>query len=164
MKEKKYNGFAIALAWPETFCKQAGAWYDRFMNMIGISVNNHYKVGHAAVVLVDGQNGKCHYFDFGRYHTPFGFGRVRNEISDPDLSIRTRAVIEESRTIENLNAILGELYHNTSCHGTGSVHASYTGIQFDKAYNHALSMKDKNPWKYGPFTWGGTNCCHIPSL
>ena len=60
MNIKKYSGFAIALAWPETFCKQAGAWYDFFMEKIGISLNNHYKVGHAAVVLVDGQSGKFH--------------------------------------------------------------------------------------------------------
>ena len=158
MKDNRYNGFAIALAWPETFCKQAGAWYDFFMGKIGFSINNQYKVGHAAVVLVDGQNGKCHYFDFGRYHAPFGHGRVRDEISDPDLCIRTRAIIRESKTIENLNTILGELYYNPSCHGTGSIYASYTKIDFEKAYRYAKGMQDKNPWKYGPFTWNGTNC------
>jgi hypothetical protein len=111
VNDKKYNGFAIALAWPDTFCKQAGAWYDFYMEKMGISTNNHYKVGHAAVVLINGQNGKCHYFDFGRYHAPFGYGRVRDGISDPDLRIKTKAIIRKSKTIENFNAILNELYH-----------------------------------------------------
>jgi hypothetical protein len=158
MNENKYNGFAIALAWPETFCKQAGAWYDFFMEKAGISTNNHYKVGHAAVVLVNGENGNCHYFDFGRYHAPFGFGRVRDEISDPDLQIRTRTRIKNFETIENLHEILDELYRNPSCHGTGTIYASYCKVQFDKAYRFATNMKARNPWKYGPFTWNGTNC------
>jgi len=158
LKNLNHNGFAIALAWPETFCKQAGAWYDSFMGKIGLSINYHYKVGHAAVVLINEQNGKCHYFDFGRYHAPFGHGRVRDEISDPDLRINSKAIISKSKTIENLNVILDELYHNSSCHGTGPIHASYCNIRFDKAFSLARTMKTLNPWKYGPFTWDGTNC------
>ena len=67
----KHTGFAIAIAWPETWCKQSGAWWDNFLNWLGISKNNYFKVGHAALVLIDDKTNKCHYFDFGRYHTPF---------------------------------------------------------------------------------------------
>jgi hypothetical protein len=158
VNDNKYNGFAIALAWPETFCKQAGAWYDLFMEKIGVSINNHYKVGHAAVVLVNGQNGICHYFDFGRYHAPFGFGRVRDKVTDPDLEIKTKAIIHKSNIIENLDAILDELYHNPSCHGTGPIYASYCNVRFEKAHGFVSGMKQRNPWRYGPFTWKGTNC------
>ena len=128
------------------------------MGITGFSTHNHYKVGHAAVILVNGQTGKCHYFDFGRYHAPFGYGRVRNEESDLDLAIKTNAGISKSGTIENINEILHELYHNPSCHGTGPIHASYCKIRFDDAYRSVKSMQKKNPWKYGPFTWNGTNC------
>jgi len=46
------TGFAIALAWPETNCKNAGSWYDELMELLGISKNHHYKVGHAALILI----------------------------------------------------------------------------------------------------------------
>ena len=68
--KNKHNGFAIALAWPETQCKEAVAWYDGLMRMININKNGYYKVGHAAIVLVEDISGRCHYFDFGRYHAP----------------------------------------------------------------------------------------------
>ncbi|MDQ3395429.1 MAG: hypothetical protein M3512_15145, partial [Bacteroidota bacterium] len=68
------KGFAILLAWPETFCKQAGGWYDPLLSWLGISKNHYYRVGHAAVVLVNGFNGSLQYFDFGRYHSPYGYG------------------------------------------------------------------------------------------
>lgn len=155
---KRNNGYAIALAWPETYCKQAGAWYDNLMGMIGISTNFHYKVGHAAVILVEGKNGNCHYFDFGRYHAPFGYGRVRNKETDHDLNIHSKAILNPTGTIKNLHEILSEVYHNPSCHGTGPVHAALTKIKFDQAYEKALEMQKANPWKYGPFIWNGTNC------
>ena len=71
-----YTGLAISLAWPQTWCKQSGSWYDSTMKLVGINKNSFYKVGHAAVILVESATGKCHYFDFGRYHAPYGYGRV----------------------------------------------------------------------------------------
>lgn len=155
---KSNNGYAIALAWPETYCKQAGAWYDKLMSIIGLSTNFHYKVGHAAVILVDGKNGNCHYFDFGRYHAPYGHGRVRNKETDYDLKIHSKAIIPPAGKIKNLDEILSEVYHNPSCHGTGPVHAAITNIRFDLAYKTARAMQNANPWKYGPFILNGTNC------
>ena len=55
----KHDGFAIALAWPETLCKQAGAWYDYLLYYAGINRKGYYKVGHAAVVLVDDETQSC---------------------------------------------------------------------------------------------------------
>jgi len=159
MTEKiKNTGYGIALAWPETYCKQAGSWYDPIMNFFNINTNFHYKVGHAAVILVDGRNGNSHYFDFGRYHAPFGYGRVRNKETDRDLTIHSKARISESGLIKNLNEILFEIYHNPSCHGSGPVHMSCISINFDLAYKTALNMQKRNPWKYGPFIRKGTNC------
>lgn len=156
--QNKAHGYAIALAWPETYCKQAGAWYDNLMDSIGISTHFHYRVGHAAVILVDSLNGNCHYFDFGRYHAPYGHGRVRNKETDHDLTIHSKAIISPAGKINNLHEILSEVYHNPSCHGTGPVHAALTKIRFDLAFNAALKMQKVNPWKYGPFIWNGTNC------
>jgi len=158
MKNISSSGFAIALAWPETFCKQAGAWYDNFLNIISVSKNHHYKVGHAAIILVNDQNGKCFYFDFGRYHAPYGFGRVRNEETDHDLGINTKAIISKTGIIKNLIEILKELFYKQSCHGTGRIHAAYCRINFKKAFKTAKEWQAKSPSKYGPFIWNGTNC------
>jgi hypothetical protein len=153
-----YSGYAIALAWPHTYCKQAGAWYDGVMNILGISKNNYYKVGHAALVLVNKETSTCHYFDFGRYHAPFGHGRVRDEETDHDLTIHTKANFCQNGNLLNYEEILRELSQNESCHGTGDLHASITHIHFQKAYQKAKWWQDNSPHKYGPFVPKGTNC------
>ena len=158
MKNHTPGGFAIALAWPETRCKKSGAWYDVPMQWLGLCRNHYYKVGHAATVLVDPANGACYYFDFGRYHAPFGCGRVRDQETDHDLKIFTKAAFDKDWNIENIDTILTELVQNPSCHGTGLLLASYCPINFKKAFAKAKKLQENSPWKYGPFVWNGTNC------
>lgn len=156
---KKHTGFAIAIAWPETWCKQPGAWYDGFINQLGISKHYYYKVGHAALVLVDSETRKCHYFDFGRYHTPFQHGRVRSEKTDDGLKINTSAQVSaDGKIIENFEEILTELQQNPECHGEGKIHASYGLINFKKAFDKASLMQQISPIRYGPFRYKGSNC------
>lgn len=154
-----HSGFAIALAWPDTLCKQAGAWYDGLMFYLGINKNYYYKVGHAAVVLVDATNGECKYFDFGRYHSPSGSGRVRSAETDFELCINTKAIISSSGdSILNYNEILSEIYANKSCHGDGAMHASSVAINYNSSLLQAENMQNNSPIKYGPFISEGTNC------
>lgn len=167
------TGFVIALAWPETYCKQAGAWYDGILRLVGINQNNYYKIGHAAIVIVDASQGSCHYFDFGRYHAPAGFGRVRDVWSDHDLAVHTQAQISQGK-ITNLDAILNELLANPSCHGTGQIYASVVSCNFQEIHTSAKALQQKVFIPYGPFVQGGTNCsrfvhtmvqkCHISPL
>lgn len=153
------NGFVVALAWPETKCKQAGAWYDGLMNLLGINRGGYYQVGHAALLLISDEDQICEYFDFGRYHAPHGFGRVRDKETDHDLEIKTRVIISGDRkTIENMDQILGELSGNLSCHGDGVIYASYTRIDYDRAYARAKKMQQEDFIAYGPFKTPGTNC------
>lgn len=160
MKNKSENyGFAIALAWPQTFCKEPGAWYDPVTRWLGINKNNYYQAGHAALVLIDSKAEKCHYFDFGRYHAPFQHGRVRSADTDHDLAIVTRPVISENgNTIHNFDKILEELQQNAACHGEGPLFASYCAIDFQAALNKARQMISDSPLPYGPFIKGGSNC------
>lgn len=151
------TGFIIALAWPETLCKKAGAWYDGLMHVTGISKQNYYQVGHAAVIIINATNGNCYYFDFGRYHAPAGHGRVRDVWTDHDLKINTKALISDSG-IENMKEILGEIQSNNSCHGDGQVYASYSTCDFKSVYSEAKKMQEKVFIPYGPFVWNGTNC------
>ena len=152
------NGIAIALAWPDTYCKKAGAWYDTPAEWLKISNGNYYKVGHAALVLIEKTTGLCHYFDFGRYHSPHLHGRVRSAHTDHDLELNIRALFDDTGKLSNYEDILWELYNNESCHGTGKLHASYIDINFEKAFNKAREMQTASPTVYGPFVPGGTNC------
>ncbi|MDA3954272.1 MAG: hypothetical protein PF485_11540 [Bacteroidales bacterium] len=155
----KHTGFAIALAWPETYCKQPGSWYDPITLFLGINKNNYYKVGHAAVVLVDVDKNKFHYFDFGRYHAPFGHGRVRGAETDDDLKIHTIAKIsEDGKKIENYKDLLNELQSNPSCHGEGTIHSSYVPVNFKLAFKKAMQMQNAGSIPYGPFLQKGSNC------
>lgn len=156
------NGIAIALAWPQTLCKNAGAWYDTPMKWLGLNKSNYYKVGHAAIVLIKKEAGECHYFDLGRYHAPYQHCRVRSAFTDHDLTMKSKAVIEDGRLC-NYTEILHELYRNASCHGDGDIHASYCEIEFEKAYAKAVSMQAQSPIQYGPFLPKGTNCSRFVS-
>lgn len=155
------KGFAIALAWPEMYCKQTAAWYDEITHILGISRYRYYKVGHAALTLVD-PDGNCHYYDFGRYHAPYSFGRVRGAASDHDLIIRTKAVFSvDGKQIVNFKEILEELQRNPACHGEGKLHASYAHIDYDAAHKKVSEMHQRHIYPYGPFVWNGTNCARF---
>lgn len=159
MHKQRTEGFAVAIAWPETYCKQPGSWYDPITGWLGINKHNYYRAGHAALVLVDIENQKCHYFDFGRYHAPFQHGRVRSAGTDFDLEMKTAPEISGDRsTIENFHDILFELQTNPACHGEGSLFASYCPVDFKDAFEKALSMQKESPLPYGPFRIGGSNC------
>ena len=154
-----YSGFAIALAWPDTYCKQAGSWYDLITGLFGISKNYYYKAGHAALLLVNKSDGRCNYFDFGRYHAPYKHGRVRNAETDNGLTVKTEAKISHDGVmIENFKEIITELQYNAECHGDGKIYASYCMINYEQAYKKAISLQDLSPLPYGPFVYNGTNC------
>ncbi len=153
-----HNGLIIALAWPETLCKQAGAWYDTPLTWLGINNNNYYKVGHSAIVLIEKKTGDCLYFDFGRYHTPRGYGRVRSAITDHDLVINTKAIISKKGIVQNYKELITEIFSNTSCHGSGNLHAAYCEGDFIAAQKKALQLQQLSPITYGPFLPNGSNC------
>lgn len=153
------TGFAIALAWPATYCKEPGAWYDPVTRWLGFNRYNYYRAGHAALVLVDNTGRKNHYFDFGRYHAPLWHGRVRSGETDHDLVMKTVPEISsDGNGLTNFDEILTELQQNAACHGEGKLFASTIPINFRSAYTKALQMQEASPLPYGPFIPGGSNC------
>jgi hypothetical protein len=157
--EETHTGFAIALAWPQTYCKEPGAWYDHITRWLGINRNNYYKAGHAALVLIEEAGEKCHYFDFGRYHAPFQHGRVRSAETDHDLELKTIPQISrDGKTILNFKVILEELQQNPAYHGEGNLYASYIKVDFKAAHDRAMEMQKASPIPYGPFIRNGSNC------
>jgi len=153
------KGTIISLAWPETKVIREGKWYDNFTRAFGFLDGEHYKAGHAACVLIEHKSGDTHYFDFGRYHTPFHFGRVRSAYTDPELKLLTKCKMGENEELQNMGQLLMELINNHSTHGDGTLYASeYHFIDFDKTINEAVKMQQQGVIAYGPLKPGGTNC------
>ena len=154
----KNTDFIIPLAWPDTMVISAGAWYDSLTTRLGFLKNGKYRVGHSATLIINAKSGKVYYFDFGRYHTPLGFGRVRDEETDCELKIHTIADSKNGR-IQNIDTILLEIANNKSNHGDGSMYASVlSGVDFEKGYSYAKKIQKKGAVLYGPFVKEGTNC------
>lgn len=151
------QSFAFVIAWPETRCRKADSWYDPLMKTLGFCIDDHYKVGHAAIVLINGKTGKAYYFDFGRYNTRDGRGRVRDESSDP--SLRINSIIDYDETGHPLiDEMIYELNENDSCMGTGYLRGGLFKINFDLAFSMAKGMQEHETIPYGPFIINGTNC------
>ena len=156
----EYDGIAIALAWPKYVGKQTGSWYDLPMRWLGFNKNFHYQVGHAALVLVDKRTGNCKYFDCGRFHAPYQFGRIRGESTDTDLAIRTVADWNGT-SIGNLKNILQEIQSNPSFQGQGPLYAAYCEVNTDFVLSSVKKTQNKGVIPFGPFVMNGTNCCRF---
>jgi hypothetical protein len=94
LKDKHFNGFAIAIALPDIYCKQANGWYDGLMHFLGFAKEYYYKSGHAMVLLVN-NSGDIFFYDFGRYHAPIGHGRLRELVTDMMLNFEIKAIIKK---------------------------------------------------------------------
>lgn len=152
------SGTIVPLAFPETGAVVEGKWYDYPMKWVGVVKNDMWPVGHAALLLINHANGEVHYMDFGRYHTPYQKGRVRDKYTDPDVEVKTKAIIENDK-VTNWFDILNEVKNGINNHGKGRLIAGVKHIEsFQKAFKKAKSMQDKGAIYYGPLKNGGTNC------
>ena len=156
----KLNGIAIAIAWPEFMGKQPGSWYDGAMSFLGFNKNFHYKVGHAALILVNTTTGLCYHFDCGRYHAPFQHGRIRDAGTDENLTIRTNAIISKDG-IENVQEILQEVQENKFSYGMGPMYAASGAVDFDNSWSRVKEIQSRGAIPFGPFVSNGTNCCRF---
>ena len=86
------SDFIITLAWPEGKIASVGSWYDKILGL-----NRKYKIGHTAIILINSLTKKAYYYDFGRYDTASGTGRVRNYKTDPELNIKHLAIIKNNK-------------------------------------------------------------------
>jgi hypothetical protein len=152
------SDFIIVLAWPEGKVTAAGAWYDPLF-----ATDGKYRVGHSALILVNSENKELFYFDFGRYHTPPGLGRVRDKETDPDIGIPISAEIEDNR-IKNIEEILVHTKNKKANHGEGKLYASIlNNVNFISSYRFAKKIQEKGIIPYGPFVPKGSNCSRFVS-
>jgi len=155
----EYRDFALVMAWPDQTARGDEKWMA-LLKRLGVVKNLNFKVGHAAIVLVNSQTGALAYFDFGRYVTPRGYGRARSAESDPRLALSIRAVFDENGSIANLPAILSELHEmEYATHGGGRLFFSIaTGISYTASTRFAQRIVNQGPVKYGAIANGNNSC------
>mgnify|MGYP007063847951 CR=1 FL=1 len=164
MSSKNITGSLLVLAWPDTMVIKVGSWYDIPSKIFGFLKNDYYKAGHAASILVNHSNGELKYFDFGRYHTPIGKGRVRDSETDPDLTLDIIAKIDSNNNILNIEDILLTISEKKACHGNGRLLASICNeVNYVDLLKKAKQMQDRDAIVYGPFAYKGTNCSRFIS-
>lgn len=154
-----FNDIAIPISWPDKTALGDEKWM-RFLKQIGLVKNLHFKVGHAAILLIERSSGTVRYFDFGRYLSPRGYGRARSALFDPRLEIATKAHFTLQGEIQNLEQILTELCEKEEAtHGGGrTFFSTCTKISFSKSAAYAEKLVADGPILYGALAKDNNSC------
>ncbi len=152
------EGISIVIAWPDTTARGDDRWYTVLKNL-GLVKNLNFKVGHAAIILIDKASGILYYYDFGRYITPRGMGRARSCDTDPKLELTTRATIENGKIL-NLEEILLEMdVKKEATHGMGPMYFSIIDhTDFRKSKQEADKWVLIGSTPYGALAKGNNSC------
>lgn len=153
------TGKIIVIAYPDTYVRHSEEWVSKFLPYLGLGNKHYIKAGHAAQILINNENGAASYFDFGRYITPLGKGRVRSAKTDAELHLPIKASIENN-VLKNLDQFLIWLDSNPQkTHGSGRLLASVCNeIDFELAYSYINNLQSEGSIPYGAFNKIGSNC------
>jgi len=156
----KFTGKIIVLAYPDTFVSVSDEWQCKFLPFVGLGTREYIKAGHAAMVLIENETKEARYFDFGRYVTPIGYGRVRGANTDAELKIPFRAKFGVDDVLVNTEEFLLWLDANpNNTHGEGRLLASVCEtINFEQAEKHILELQHRGSVRYGAFSKAESNC------
>lgn len=156
----KATGKIMVIAFPDTYVRMSDEWICRVLPWMGLGTKEKIKAGHAAQILVDNKTGAASYYDFGRYVTPDGFGRVRSVHTDAELRIPFDATFDAQGAIRNISDFLYWLYHNPQkTHGDGRVLVSVCeDVDIDVAKAHVHQLQSRGSIPYGAFVKKGSNC------
>tara|TARA_R110002126_G_scaffold291579_2_gene453911 strand:+ start:24033 stop:25040 length:1008 start_codon:yes stop_codon:yes gene_type:complete len=157
---KKDDGMIIILSYPDTIVRPA-YWEpsSKIWPIIGIGGKHAVQAGHAALVLIKNGDAEVKYFDFGRYITSYGNGRVRSQETDPELIVPIKAKFENN-ALTNLSEILLWLdNHPEKTHGDGRLIATVNNnIDYSSALNFINNLINRKEIPYGVFVKNGSNC------
>lgn len=153
------EGTALVIAWPDTTARGDENWLMLLKNL-GLVKNLNFKVGHAAIVLMENKTGELFYYDFGRYITPRGLGRARSRDSDPKLKLDQKAEFNSKGNISNLNDIANELeVKKEATHGNGPMFFSVSyNLNFDACKKMADFWVQLGSTPYGAIAKGNNSC------
>ncbi len=153
------TGIIITVAYPDTVVRISDEKYVSYLRYLGVGKKNYVRAGHAALVLINTKDGHLEYFDFGRYTTPKGFGRVRGKYTDHELDFSLIAKVEKGK-IENLEEIIKFLATNPKLtHGDGKMVVSACHeVNYQKAKTFITQMQNIGLIKYAAFSKNASNC------
>ncbi|MFT6361587.1 MAG: hypothetical protein ACJAV6_000549 [Candidatus Paceibacteria bacterium] len=162
MDQESTRGSIIVMAYPANFAKLSNEGISKITPFIGMGNKHGIKVGHAALCTINHETGSVNYYDFGRYVTPEGKGRVRNVFTDEELHVPIDAIMENGE-VANLNEILIWLEaHPEKTHGEGTLVASVcSDINLDAAEKFIIDIHTKGSIPYGVFVKSGSNCARF---
>lgn len=154
-----FNDIAIPISWPDKTAFGDEKWMS-ILKQMGIVKNLHFKVGHAAILLIERTSGRILYFDFGRYLSPRGYGRARSALFDPRLEMVTKAQITQQNGIQNVLGILEELYEKEEAtHGGGRTFFSICEkVSFSRCVAYAEKLVAEGPILYGALAKDNNSC------
>lgn len=157
------DGLIVILSYPDTVVRPA---YSEFSSKIwpffGVGGKDAVQAGHAALLLVHKKTGEIDYFDFGRYITSYGFGRVRSKITDPELIVPVKAVFKEDDFLNLQDVLLWLDKYPEKTHGEGRLVAGVNdAIDYRSAKKYILNLSDKKEVPYGIRVKEGSNCARF---
>lgn len=162
-KNTAENAIIIIISYPDTIVRPA-YWesFSKIWPKIGIGSEHAVQAGHAALLLIKKNEPEIKYFDFGRYITSYGTGRVRCLEKDPELYIPIKASFKNDK-LSNLETILLWLEkHPEKTHGEGRLIASINHkINYDNAINFIHHLMDAKEYPYGAFIKKASNCARF---
>ena len=158
----KGRDHALVIGWTESWVKAPEKIF-KILNRMGVLKSCFFQAGHAGLVLICGKTGSVEYFDFGRYTTPKGYGRIRSERTDPKLSIPLRAQFDESGDLINFETIVGYVDSMPEkTHGDGIMNVSICkNISFQHTKNYIEQQQFSGLLEYRTFKKGTTNCAQF---
>ncbi|MFC2127672.1 DUF6695 family protein [Bacteroidota bacterium] len=157
------DAFIVVLAYPDTIVRPATReLISKFWPLLGVGGQKAVQAGHAAILLISKKTDKIEYYDFGRYVTSAGMGRVRSENTDCEVHIPLKA-IHNRREISNLKEILLFLEANPDkTHGDGRLIATVCGdVNYENAITYIRKLQARVEVPYGAFISRGSNCARF---
>lgn len=153
------DGIILILAYPETIVCHPKEWFSKYLRYLFIGNKKYVRAGHAALVLIDKSSGVLEYYDFGRYITALGYGRVRGQELDFELKIPITAKIENN-DISNLQDILKFFASRPDLtHGDGDLYGSVCKtVDYQKAKQYIKSLQNEGFVRYSVFKKNASNC------
>ncbi len=165
MEHLENDCIIMVIGFPEAYATTTEPFFVWAHNM-GILKRLNFPVGHAALCLIHKKTGNVEYFDFGRYITPLGKGRVRSELSDPHLYVAVDAKIDEAGRVSNMEEITAylESIHKYT-HGDGAmVFRNFGDMNYGRTKRFILDLQEKGSVRYLTFSKNkGTNCSRFVS-
>lgn len=159
----KSDGIIIILSYPDTVVRPAySESLSKIWPLLGVGGKHAVQAGHAALLLIKKDSLEIEYFDFGRYITSLGKGRVRSKETDPELYIPVNAKFEKGKLTNLKEILLWIEKHPEKSHGNGRLIATINfEINFSKAKKWIEFRINQKEIPYGAFIKGGTNCARF---